>query len=125
MAFTVLCCAESRAANDHRRRIYFLESLAPTQFAAIRTIDAFQKRMSEKTSESFDIFIDYMDLERFPSQAHIDSTVGYLSQKYAEAPPDVLIPLGRAAIPFMVKYRDSHRARRADDHCQRTGPNGG
>ena len=103
----VLCIASWPASGgEHRRRIYFLESLAPTQLAAIRTIDAFQKRMSEKTSESFDIFIDYMELERFPSQAHIDSTVGYLSQKYSEAPPDVLIPLGRAAIPFMVKYRD-------------------
>ena len=103
----VLCIASWPASGaEHRRRIYFLESLAPTQLAAIRTIEAFQKRMSEKTSESFDIFIDYMELERFPSQAHIDSTVRYLSQKYAEAPPDVLIPLGRAAIPFMVKYRD-------------------
>jgi signal transduction histidine kinase len=103
----VLCIASwAASAAEHRRRIYFLESLAPTQLAAIRTIEAFQKRISEKTSESFDIFIDYMELERFPSQAHIASTVGYLSQKYSEAPPDLLIPLGRAAIPFMVKYRD-------------------
>ena len=102
-----LCIASwAASAAEQRRRIYFLESLAPTQLAAIRTIEAFRKRMSEKTSESFDVFIDYMELERFPSQAHIDSTVGYLAQKYAEAPPAVLIPLGRAAIPFMVKYRD-------------------
>ena len=93
------------AAEEHRRRIYFLESLAPTQPAATRTIDGFEKRLSERTSEKFEIFIDYMDLGRFPSQAHIESTVHYLAQKYAEAPPDVLIPLGRAAIPFMIKYR--------------------
>jgi hypothetical protein len=30
--------------NDHRRRIYFLESLAPTQPAALRTIEGFEKR---------------------------------------------------------------------------------
>ena len=106
--FAIALCIASWPAlgNEHRRRIYFLESLSPMQFAAIRTIGAFQKRMNELTSESFDVFIDYMELERFPSQAHIDSTVRYLSQKYAEAPPDVLIPLGRAAIPFMLKYRD-------------------
>src|SRR5262249_27342364 len=94
------------AAEEHRRRIYFLESLEPTQYAAIRTIEAFNRRLRERTSEKFDVFIDYMELERFPSQAHIDSTMRYLSQKYREARPDLLIPLGGAAIPLMVKSRD-------------------
>jgi hypothetical protein len=93
------------AGNDQRRRIYFLESLTPTQFAAMRTIEAFKKRLSEKTTESFEIFVDYMDLERFPGQAHIDRTAQFLAGKYAQAPPDVLIPLGRAAVPFMLQYR--------------------
>ena len=95
------------AGDEQRRRIYFLESLAPTQFAAVRTIEAFQRRLSEKTTEKFEIFADYMELGRFPSQAHIDRTVQFLAGKYKEAPPDLLIPLGRAAIPFMVKYRDA------------------
>lgn len=95
------------AADAPRRRIFFLESLAPTQFAAIRTIDGFERRLKQLTPESFDVFIDYMDLGRIPGQAHIDSTVRFLSEKYREARPDVLIPLGRAAVPFMVKYRDA------------------
>src|SRR5271155_4955663 len=106
-SFVILLCISSlpAAGNGQRRRIYFLESLTPTQFAAMRTIEAFRKRLSEKTTESFEIFIDYMDLERFPGQAHIDRTVQFLAGKYAEAPPDVLIPLGRAAVPFMLQYR--------------------
>ncbi len=44
-----------------------------------------------------------MELVRFPSQAHINQTAEYLSGKYAEAPPDILIALGRAAIPFLAK----------------------
>jgi len=100
------CVAWSPATGEEqRRRIYFLESLAPTQPAAIRTIEAFRRRLGEKTTESFDIFIDYMELERFPGQAHIDATVRYLQGKYAAAPPAVLIPLGRAAVPFMLRYR--------------------
>jgi signal transduction histidine kinase len=103
-----LVCIASRpaTADSHRRRIYFLESLDPTLPAAVRTMQAFKTRMGEKTSESFDIFMDFMELERLPGQAHIDSTVHFLAEKYAEAPPDILIPLGRAAIPFTVKYRD-------------------
>jgi signal transduction histidine kinase len=97
---------QSAEAVEPRRRIYFLESLAPTQMAAMRTIDAFRQRLHEKTTESFELFVDYMELSRFPTQAHIDRTVRYLSEKYAEAPPDLLIALGRAAISVLGKYRD-------------------
>ena len=93
-------------ADGPRRRIYFLESLRPTQLAALRTIEAFEKRLAEKTPERFEIFIDYLELGRFPSEAHGERSAQFLAGKYAEAPPDVLIPLGRAAIPFMLKYRD-------------------
>jgi ABC-type uncharacterized transport system substrate-binding protein len=96
----------SAAGNDQRRRIYFLESLSPTQPAALRTIDGFTKRLNEKTTESFEIFIDYLELGRFPGQAHADRSARFLAGKYAEAPPSILIPLGRAAIPFMLRHRD-------------------
>ncbi|HSV23097.1 MAG TPA: ATP-binding protein [Xanthobacteraceae bacterium] len=94
------------AGAEQRRRIYFLESLSPTQPAATRTIEGFKKRLSEKTTESFEIYIDYMELGRFSGQAHLDRTARFLTGKYAEGPPDVLITLGRAAVPFMLKYRD-------------------
>jgi signal transduction histidine kinase len=106
IASVILFCigCQSEAA-DQPRRIYFLESLSPALPAAVRTIDAFKKRLSEKTTEQFEVFVDYMELVRLPSQAHVDRTVQYLSGKYSEAPPDVLITLGRAALPFMAKYR--------------------
>jgi signal transduction histidine kinase len=93
-------------AAEQQRRIYFLESLSPAQPAAVRTIGAFTQRLREKSTERFEIFVDYMDLSRFPGQAHLDRTVKYLSEKYAEAPPDVLITLGRAANSVVANYRD-------------------
>ena len=105
VALLCIACQPSDAAD--RRRIYFLESLSPALPAAVRTIDAFKKRLSEKTTEQFEIFVDYMESVRLPSQAHIDRTVQFLSGKYREAPPDVIITLGRAALPFMAKYRDA------------------
>jgi signal transduction histidine kinase len=106
--FLALLCIISQpvCAAEHPRRIFFLESLSPAQPAAVRTIEAFKQRLSEKTTENFEIFVDYMEAVRFPSQAHTDRTVEYLSGKYAEAPPDILIALGRAAIPFLTKYRN-------------------
>jgi signal transduction histidine kinase len=106
LAFAVLLCIGCQPTDAaQRRRIYFLESLSPALPAAVRTIDAFKKRLGEKTTEQFEIFVDYMEVVRLPSQAHVDRTVQYLSGKYAEAPPDVLITLGRAALPFIAKYR--------------------
>jgi signal transduction histidine kinase len=105
VTFIILLCMIGEANAEQRRRIYFLESLSPGLPAAARTIDAFKRRLTEKTSEQFDIFVDYMELVRLPGQTHIDRTVQYLSGKYAEAPPDVLVTLGRAALPFVAKYR--------------------
>jgi ABC-type uncharacterized transport system substrate-binding protein len=108
LAFVALLCISCQPTDAaDRRRIYFLESLSPATPAAVLTIDAFKKRLSEKTTEQFEIFIDYMELVRLPSQAHIDRMVQYLSGKYREAPPDVLVTLGRAALPFIAKYRDA------------------
>jgi C4-dicarboxylate-specific signal transduction histidine kinase len=108
VALAILICTppERAAAGEQRRRIYFLESLSPTQPAAIRTIEGFQKRLSERTSESFEIFVDYLELARFPGQEHIDRSARFLAGKYGEARPDVLILLGRAAIPFIQAHRD-------------------
>jgi signal transduction histidine kinase len=94
------------ADDQPRRRIYFLESLQPTQPAAGRTIEAFEKRLAEKTTERFDIFIDYLELGRFPSETQAARNAEFLTGKYGEAPPDVLITMGRGAIAFMLKYRD-------------------
>src|SRR5215510_6343215 len=108
LAFLTLPCIACQPVDAaDRRRIYFLESLSPALPAAVRTIDAFKKRLGEKTTEQFEIFVDYMELVRLPSQAHKERMVQYLSGKYAEAPPYVLVTLGRAALPFIAKYRDA------------------
>src|SRR6478672_1344299 len=103
----VLCVGfEAAAANNQRRRIYFLEALSPGVAAHIRTIAGFNRRLHERTEEEFEVFVDYMELLRLPGQGHINSTVSYLSQKDAEAPPDILITLGRAAIPVMLNNQN-------------------
>ena len=100
----ILLFVSQAATGGERRRIYFLEGLSPAVTANVQTIDGFRRRLHELTGEEFDIFVDYMELVRLPSQTHLDSTVNYLSQKYAEAPPDVLITLGRATPPVLLKH---------------------
>jgi signal transduction histidine kinase len=97
---------ETGLADERLRRIYFLEGLGPNLPAAGRTIEAFKQRLTNDGEGRFEIYADYMDLVRFPSKAHRDRTATYLAGKYAEAPPDIVITLGRAAASFMVEYRD-------------------
>ena len=107
-ALIILFCAGSRSAvsNEQPQRIYFLESLTPTLPAAVLTLEAFGGRLREQSSGPFEIFIDYLELGRFPGQAHEERTARYLAQKYAQAPPALLITLGRGAAQFLGRYRD-------------------
>ena len=125
----LLCMSCQADAAEQRRRIYFLESLSPALPAAVRTIDAFKKRLSETTNEQFEIFVDYMELVRLPGQAHIDRTVQYLSGKYAEAPPDVADNVRASCSTFHGQAPRGGRASRAAcsrqcavARCQRKSP---
>ncbi|WFU75524.1 ATP-binding protein [Bradyrhizobium sp. CB2312] len=51
------------------------------------------------------MFVDYLELGRLPGQEHLDLSIRYLTQKYSQAPPDVVLTLGRAAIPFLLKNK--------------------
>ncbi len=94
------------AAGNQLRRIYFIESLTPTQSAGVATLEAFRRRLSEKSTEQFEILIDFLELGRFPGLAHEESTARYLAEKYAQAPPALLVTLGRGAAEFLFRYRD-------------------
>src|SRR5262245_20612248 len=73
-------------AGEAPRRIYFLESLTPTQPAAVSTMEAFRTCWTEKSPEDFETYIDFLELGRFPGQAHEESTARFLAGKYAQVP---------------------------------------
>lgn len=59
----ILCVSQAVAATGgERRRIYFLEALSPALPADVQTIRGFKQRLHERTSEEFEIFVDYMEL---------------------------------------------------------------
>lgn len=104
-AVFIALAALPASASDRPRRIFFLESLTPTQQAALLTMEAFAARWKEKSSEDLEIYVDYLELGRFPGQAHEERAARFLAGKYAQVPPDLLIPLGRGATQFVLHYR--------------------
>ena len=56
---------------------------------------------------NIDLFSEFLDLSRFPEDVHIDRMARYLSEKYKERQPDVVIALGAPSTDFFIKYRDT------------------
>jgi C4-dicarboxylate-specific signal transduction histidine kinase len=82
-----------------------LEGLTPTQPAGLETLQAFKQRLDERSSEKFEVFIDFLELGRFPGSAHEARTARYLSEKFIQNPPAILVPISRGALSFLMKYR--------------------
>ncbi|WP_061849968.1 sensor histidine kinase [Bradyrhizobium sp. DOA1] len=85
------------------RKIFIVETQSPWLPATRQTIDAFVRKVRQGAPEHVDIFIDYLELSRLPAPEQYDALVRYLTRKYSATPPDVLLTLGRAAVPFLQK----------------------
>jgi hypothetical protein len=57
--------------------------------------------LMDATDGKLDLFSEFLDLARFPQSAHIDRMSRYLTDKYVDHQPDVVITLGEAATQFM------------------------
>jgi signal transduction histidine kinase len=66
-----------------------------------------RKRLLEATDGNIDLFSEFLDLSRFPEDAHIDRMARYMAEKYSEHRPDVVIALGEPATRFIVNHRDT------------------
>ena len=63
-------------------------------------------RLLEATAGKIDLFSEFLDLSRFPEDAHIDRMARYMAEKYIDRRPDVVIALGEPSTSFIVNHRD-------------------
>ncbi len=99
--------AVSRAIVGRVPRVLVLypydERIAATTAAG----EAVRARLLESTGGKIDLFSEFLDLSRFPEASHIDRMAQFLSTKYADHRPDVVIALGEQSAKFVVTYRKS------------------
>lgn len=69
--------------------------------------EAVRTRLLEATAGKIDIFSEFLDLSRFPEKAHVDRMARYLTDKYADRRPDVVVALGEESANFIVTNRDA------------------
>ena len=64
-------------------------------------------RLQEATAGKIDLFSEFLDLSRFPEDAHIDRMARYMAEKYVDRRPDVVIALGEPSTRFIVEHRNA------------------
>ena len=94
---------DSRAAEP-RRRVLLLHSFNYSFPATSLIAEAARKRLVERWS-SVEIDAEFLDLARNTEPAHALRVATFVRDKYSQHPPDLVITLGSAAFPFVVKYR--------------------
>jgi PAS domain S-box-containing protein len=94
-------------ADEQPRRILLLEGLTVTQPAGVRTLEAFKNRLKERGVENIEMFIEFLELGRFPGEAHKTRTARFLAEKYSANPPDLLMPISRGALAFLLQHRST------------------
>ena len=126
-ALVLLTACWPAVANQRPRRILLLEGLTATQPAGVRTLEAFKNRLKERGVENIEMFIEFLELGRFPGQAHETRTAQFPREKYSENPPDLLMPdqSGCVGLPAPISEHDRpeyphrlllHRGVRSDGH---------
>lgn len=102
-----LCCRASCSREDRGPcpRVLILypydERLAATTAAG----EAIRTRLLQATKARIDLFSEFLDLSRFPEAEHIGRMARYLSAKYADRRPDVVIALGEVSARFISANR--------------------
>jgi signal transduction histidine kinase len=108
-ALLVLACimsAGGAAAQERVRRVLLLYPYDNTVPATSLAGEAARKRLAERTNPHVEIYSDFLDLVRFPEEAHLQRMARLLADKYSEKPLDLIIALNTEAQRFATRYRE-------------------
>lgn len=95
------------ATASDRARILIINPWDDTMPAAVRATTAIRNGFSESSLKNAEIYYDTLDFSRFPGRTHEARMTRLLSEKYAEKKPDVMIALGRVALEYLLRHRET------------------
>jgi signal transduction histidine kinase/ABC-type uncharacterized transport system substrate-binding protein len=99
--------AAAARADEAPRRVLLLHAFNYTFPATGLIADAARKRLLERSARKVEIDADFLDLARVSDPGHAGRMATFLRDKYARTPPEVVMTLGSAALPFIVEHRDT------------------
>jgi signal transduction histidine kinase len=92
-------------AAESPRRVFLLQGESSTEATAQGTAEAFRQRLKKRLSEDIEINSDFLHLGRFRGPENENLLVQLLRAKFAEAKPEIIVPISREAIDFMIRHR--------------------
>jgi PAS domain S-box-containing protein len=95
----------SVGAQEPIRRVLLLYPYDSVNPATLTAGTAIRKRLTGESSSKIDIYSDFLDLARFPTETDQLRSARYLAEKYADNPPEIIMPLSPEAQRFAIKYR--------------------
>jgi signal transduction histidine kinase/ABC-type uncharacterized transport system substrate-binding protein len=104
VGFVFLLALEARAAEP--KRVLMLHAFNYTFPATSVLADAARKRLLEHSPQSVEIDAEFLDLARNTDTAHEVRAATFIRDKYGQRPPDLVMTLGSAALPFILRHRD-------------------
>jgi PAS domain S-box-containing protein len=93
-------------AQGPPRRVLLLYPYDNAHPATVSAATGMRKRLVEKSPSKIDVYTDFLDLARFPSETDELRSARYLAEKYAGRSLDIIMPLNSEAERFALKYRD-------------------
>jgi signal transduction histidine kinase len=93
-------------AQQSPRRVLLLYPYDNAHPSTVSAANGIRKRLTENSPSKIDIYTDFLDLARFPSETDGLRSARYLSEKYAGKRLDLIMPLNSEAERFLLKYRD-------------------
>ena len=89
------------------QRVLMLHGFNYTFPATTRIGEAARKSLLERSGKKIEVDAEFLDLARAVEPDYEPRLAEFLRQKYARRPPDVIMTLGSAALPFLLKNRAS------------------
>jgi PAS domain S-box-containing protein len=93
-------------AQGPPRRVLLLYPYDNAHPSTISAAAGMRKRLVEKSPSKIDIYTEFLDLARFPSETDELRSAHYLAEKYVGRSLDIIMPLNSEAERFLLKYRD-------------------
>jgi ABC-type uncharacterized transport system substrate-binding protein len=107
LVLAIQWCAPLSSATETPRRVLMLHAFNFTFPSTTMIADAARKHLIKTSSQKIEFDADFLDLARVSDPEHEQRTADFLRNKYAHTPPDLVMTLGSAALPFILKYRDA------------------
>jgi signal transduction histidine kinase len=104
----VLACATpvvAAGADSLPRSVLYLDQDDPGLAFAAGISAAFRSTLHADSGENITIYAENLDLIRSPGPRHEEILKTYLREKYRDRPIGVIVAIGTAALPFMLRVR--------------------